>query len=150
MSVPPPLTFYTTAEQEAAFEAIYKERLAAKEAELALTKPTKYTAKAYIEKPYRVFTVTADGAVYFGTGNIAQPMAPAGGKSYTIDQRYASAASAFIAANYPCVVVFMPSGRYGPTIHWCGTFGSTPAYLEGPTGDHFYTGDEADYDIGCL
>lgn len=153
MSVP--LIFYTTAEQEATFEATYQERLAAKEAELALAsksmnKPNKYTAKAYVEKPYRVFTVTTDGAIYFGTGNIPQPTAPAGGKSYIIDPRYASAATAFMKANYPCAVVFMPSGRYGPTIHWCGTFGSTPAYLEGPAGDRFDTGAEDDYDIGCL
>ena len=148
MSVP--LTFYTTAEQEAAFDAIYKQRLEAKEAELAKIAATKYTAKAYVEKPYRVFTVTADGTVYFGTGNEPQPTAPAGGKSYTIDPRYASAATAFMKANYPCAVVFMPSGRYGPTIHWCGTFGSTPAYLESEIGTQFYTGEEDSYDIGCL
>lgn len=143
-----PLTFYTTAEQEQALEAIYQERLAAKEAELA-AKPHKFTAKAYIEKPYRVFTVTADGATYFGTGNEPQPTAPAGGRTYTIDRRYASIATAFMAANLPCAVVFMPSGRYGPTVYWCGSFGSTPAYLEGPTGDRFYTGAEDDYEIGC-
>lgn len=145
----PLLTFYTTAEQEAALESIYQERLAAKEAEL-VNKPHKYTAKAYIQKPYRVFRVTADGAVYFGTGITPQPTVPAGGRTYTIDPCYHQKAVKFMEANPNCAIVFMPSGRYGPTIHWCGTFGSTPAYLESETGARFDADSDADYDIGCF
>ena len=153
-SAQPALSFYTTAEQEAALTAIYEERLAAKEAELRnAPQPRKYTATAYVEKPHVVFTTAADGSptVYFGNGNEPQPQQQVqGGKRYTIDPRYAEKAAAFLAANPGSTIVFMPSGRYGPTIYWCGSFGSTPFYIDAPSGTRFYAESDTDYDIGCL
>lgn len=145
--------FYTTAEQESALHTSYVAALKHKTADLEATtaatgKIQKYTARALIDKPHRVFEVIDGVAHYDGVPSPTQLVA--GGHIYSFDPKYAQKVAAFIAAHPSYKVVFMPSGRYGPTTHWCGSFGSTPAYLIAPDGTEIDADSVDDYDIACL
>ncbi len=145
--------FYTTAEQESALHASYVAALQQKTAELeaasaATGKIQKYTALAYIDKLHRVFEVI-DGIAHYD-GNPSPTQLVAGGRIYSFDPKYAPQVAAFIVAHPSYKVVFMPSGRYGPTTHWCGSFGSTAAYLVAPDGTRVDADSFDDYDIACL
>jgi hypothetical protein len=85
-------------------------------AHAATGKIQKYTAKAYIDKPHRVFEVINGVAHYGGVPSPTQLVA--GGHIYSFDPKYAPKIAAFIASNSSYKVVFMPSGRYGPTTYW--------------------------------
>lgn len=145
------LEFYTTAEQERFFEEEYQQLLKVKQAEIDAhpTQPQKFTARAHIHQPHRIFVVSNDGTVSLRRRPCPTGPVPGGG-TYSLDTAFTAQILAFQKAHPEYTVTFIPSGRYGPCVYYCGAKRSVmPASLIAPSGEKLVVEDEDKYDIGC-
>ena len=149
--------YYTTEEQEAALQEKYEALVAEKQAELdAKGVLQKYTARAYIHERVRVFHVRGDVA-YFGSVcdenkmvTCANAGANAGGAIYALDADFKDRIETFLNGETTYSVTFSPSGKYGPTLDYCGRSHEMPAVITTESGNKLSVEDENKYDIGCL
>lgn len=117
-------TFYTTAEQEAELNDMYKKEVIVKQKELdderrRTKKIHKYNATAYIHEKDRVFFICEKGVLWKDeNGNKMPTTQQEGGRKYIIAdvQRYKS----FAENNKEFYVKFHVTGKYGPTVGYIG------------------------------
>jgi hypothetical protein len=158
--------YYTSPAQEAALHQEYERLVARKQAEIDEKRRRtgviqKYTARAYIHEPVRVFHVrgSVSGAsedrpvVYFGTvceENRCPDYAEGTGMIYALDQDYKEQIDAFLDDVTDYTVTFSPSGKYGPTLDYCGRKYEMPAVIVTAAGHTLVVEDEDKYIIGVL
>ena len=149
--------YYTTEEQEAALQEKYESDVKRKQAELNEKQRRtgviqKYTGRAYVHQPVRVFHVRGE-VVYFGSvldKNKMSTCAESGGGIYALDADFKCQIDAFLKDVTSYSVTFSPSGKYGPTLDYCGHRYEVPAVISTETGDSLLVQDEDKYDIGVL
>lgn len=149
------MDYYTTYEQEKQLEADYNQQIQQKKKELeALEKQTgviqKYTAYAHVHKPQRIFHIQ-DGIPYLEIQGTLYPCPEKSQHKYSLDPRFQKSITEFMAeakTNYK--VIFLPSGRYGPTIVYCADKNVIPATLIAPNGITLTVEDEDKYDVCVL
>lgn len=147
-----PVHYYTTAEQEAALAKIYQEDLAAKQAEIdaqekSTRKPAKFTARAYVSKPPRVFDVNGPQIILEGYGRCpTEPLT--GGACYTTDPSFDDKISEFLSRHRAYRVIFHPDGRYGPTVGYCST-GLPAMFISDDDTETLHAEDDDKYDLLC-
>jgi hypothetical protein len=147
--------YYTSPAQEAALHQEYERLVALKQAEIDEKQRRtgviqKYTARAFIHEPVRVFHVLGD-KVYFGTvceENRCPNYAEGTGMIYALDQDYKEQIGAFLDDVTDYTVTFSPSGKYGPTLDYCGRKYEMPAVIVTAAGHTLVVEDEDKYIIG--
>lgn len=147
-----PVRYYTTAEQEVELAKIYAEALAVKQAEIdAHEKRTgriqKFTARAHVSKPPRVFDVNGLQIVLDRLGPC--PTEPhTRGACYMTDPSFDDKISDFLSRHTAYRVIFYPDGRYGPTVSYYSD--GMPAMFTSDEGDEvLYAEDEEKYELVC-
>jgi hypothetical protein len=144
--------YYTTADQETALSKIYNDALAAKQAEIDATerrtrKPAKFTAYAHVSKPPILFDVSGSQVTLEGYGPCpTEP--PFCGGTYAPDPSFNGQIAAFLNRHSAYRVIFIPSGRYGPTIGYCSV-GMPATFISEDGADTLHAEDEDKYDILC-
>jgi len=147
------MEYFSSEEQENSFDKKYKELIIQKQKEIdALQKETKkiqkYTAYAYIDELPRVFFIQ-DGLVYLD-GTLCPTHPVQGGKRYVLDRDFTDKIHEFLNKYRSYKVVFYPSGKYGPTTHYCSYKDVVPAKMIAPENYELSVEDESKYDILCL
>jgi hypothetical protein len=155
-------SFYSTPEYEKRLKDTYDFAIKKKQDEIdeiqrRTKKIQKFTAKAHISRPERVFTVF-NNKIYCGKieDNIICPnRLIEGGCEYKLDTEgdYAIKINDFMEKYNNYKVIFNPDGRYGPTAYYCTKNDATPARLIplDYIGNDFILilDDENKYDILC-
>lgn len=147
-----PIHFYTTADQEAAFAKIYQEALAAKQADIdaqekRTRKPTKFTARAHVSKPPRIFDVNCPQITLEGYGPCpTEPLT--GGACYTTDPSFDDKISDFLSRHHTYRVIFYPHGRYGPTVGYC-SIGIPAMFISDDDTETLHAEDDEKYELLC-
>jgi hypothetical protein len=148
--------FYSTPEYERQLQEKYEFELKKKQDEIdeiqrRTKKIQKFTARAHVSRPERLFTVCG-GKIYCGDedDNILSPYKLVeGGTEYILDiegdnipniQEFVSTWSCY-------KVFFNPDGKFGPCTQYCTDTGATPARLESMGGFQLVLDDEDKYDI---
>ncbi len=151
--------FYSTPEYEKRLKEKYEFEVKKKQDEIdeiqkKTRKNQKFTARAYILRPKRIFTVY-EGEVYCGDIDV-EIRSPCklveGGAEYILDTECSNAKYIidFIAKHKCYKVLFNPDGHYGPTTYYCSKIGATPSKLEAIDGSsQLILDDENKYDIIC-
>ncbi len=147
-------TFYTTAEQEAKLEKKYEKEVLEKQREMDASKRrNKYTSRAFIHRPDVCFFVDLDaGKVIYDAkeGENAPKESLKGGKTYTIDYQMHAKLESWSQKHKKYWIRFCVTGKYGPTIDYCGGKDVYPCVLEAETGETLSLDDEDNYSIGVL
>ena len=148
--------FYSTPEYEQKLQEKYELELKKKQDEIyeiqrKTKKIQKFTARAHISRPERLFTVCG-GKVYCGEieDNILCPdKLVEGGAEYILDTEDDNIPNImeFISTWQCYKVIFNPDGYYGPTTSYCTKIGATPARLESFGGYQLVLDDKDKYDI---
>ena len=149
--------YYTSEAQENKLAEKYEKMVDEKQDELNSTqkksgKIQKYSARACISIPQRVFIVQK-GLVYLGSvsqQNICPKDAKDGGKIYAVDSDYKEYVETFLQNCDSYSVKFMPSGKYGPTVDYCGKPYEMPAIIERYDGQRLVVEDVEKYELGVL
>jgi hypothetical protein len=147
-----PVRYYTTADQEAALAKIYANSLTAKQAEIdSQEKRTgriqKFTARAHVSKPPRVFDVNGPLIILDGLGSCpTEPLT--GGACYTTDPSFDDKIAAFLQAHVAYRVIFYPDGRYGPTVGYCST-GLPATFISDDDTETLHAEDDDKYELLC-
>jgi hypothetical protein len=147
--------YYTSPAQEAVLHQEYERLVALKQAEIDEKQRRtgviqKYTARAFIHEPVRVFHVLG-AKVYFGTvceENRCPNYAEGTGMIYALDQDYKEQIDSFLDDVTDYTVTFSPSGKYGPTLDYCGRKYEMPAVIMTAAGHTLVVEDEDKYIIG--
>ncbi len=131
-------TFYSTPEYEKKLKDKYEFEVKKKQDEIdeiqrRTKKIQKFTAKAYVSRPERIFTVF-NNIVCCGEidDNIICPnKLIKGGYEYKLDieGNFDIKIKEFLLKYNNYKVIFNPDGRYGPTAYYCTKNGATPARL---------------------
>jgi hypothetical protein len=151
--------FYSTPEYEKRLKEKYEFEVKKKQDEIdeiqrRTKKIQKFTARAYVFRPERVFTVY-EGEVYCGdtdTDILSPCKLVEGGAEYILDTECDNAKYIIdFVSTWKCYkVVFNLDGHYGPTTCYCSKIGATPAKLEAINGSsQLILDDENKYDIIC-
>jgi hypothetical protein len=150
--------FYTTPEYEKRLNEKYEFEVKKKQDEIdeiqrRTKKIQKFTAKAHILRPERLFNVCG-GKIYCGEveDNILSPgQLVEGGGEYILDTEGDNAPNIMeFVSTWECYkVIFNPDGKYGPTTCYCTKIGATPARLESFGGFQLILDDEEKYDLVC-
>lgn len=124
------MEFISSFEKELDLERLYQDQLHIKQTQInSKEKSTgiiqKYTSKALIEIPPRVF--------YVENGKVLNPCSSDSGKIYKLDPDCKNDVIQFMKEFSSYTVLFYPSGLYGPTVDYICPHGSTPAILLAPT-----------------
>lgn len=130
--------------------AIKKKQEEIDEVQRMTRKLQKYTAKAYISKPERIFCVEEDGKIYFEDvmpENICPAEAENDAVKYILDMNFELYILRFIKKHKKYKVIFFPDGKYGPTVYYDSEIGAIPARFESYDGDILEVNDETKYDI---
>ncbi len=146
------MEYFTSKLQEMALDVIYENDIKTKQKEidtirLKTGKIQKFTARAYINEPERVFLIQ-NGKTYLGEikdENVCPTSLESGGKKYTLDIDYEQYIKAFIEKHTSYKVVFSPSGKYGPTVDYCSITGAIPAVIYSHDGETLVVEDENKY-----
>ena len=149
--------YYTSEAQEKMLTDRYEKIVSEKQDELDSIqknsgKIQKYTAYACVSIPIRVFVVHG-GNVYFekvAEENKCPTETKIGGRVYALDSDYKTAIDVFLEGVYEYKVSFMPSGKYGPTVDYCGKRYEMPAIIERSDGQRLTVEDVEKYELGVL
>ena len=149
------MNYFTSDAHEKILDEKYMKDVKIKQAEIdevqkKTKKIQKYTARAYILQPERIFCVEEDGKIYFGSvapENECPKILTPGGKKYLLDSNFELSVLEFINKHKSYKVIFSPDGKYGPTCCYCSAIGALPAKLESYDGDTLLVEDDDKYDI---
>jgi hypothetical protein len=147
------MEYFTTAEQERALNALYREFLDIKQAEIdEIERQTKriqkFTARGHVHHPVRIFIVQ-DGRVYFREPKEENICTKRNGIKYVLDPDFRDKVADFISRHKNYKVAFFPSGKYGPCVDYVtNTPRVFPARMEAD-GEVLDVEDENKYSIGC-
>jgi hypothetical protein len=111
----------------------------------------KFTAKAHVSRPERVFYVEEDGQVYYDTVSeetICPNNRVEGGEVYILDDWFEDDIIDFIHKHKKYKVIFYPDGKWGPTIDYCTSNCAIPAKIIAYNGDILNIEDEGKYSPG--
>lgn len=147
--------FYSTIEYENALNekylfAIRKKQEEIDEIQRRTKKIQKFTAKAHISRPDRVFYVEEDGKIYFGEilpENECPKEKVEGGEKYVLDSNFDLYIMEFVSKHKRYKVFFSPDGHYGPTTCYCSSIGAVPARMESYDEEVLIVDDKDKYDI---
>ena len=147
------MEYFTSAEQEKELTQIYNARIKKKQQELDADEERtrriqKFTAKGHISKPARVFCVQGKD-VYFqevAPDNLCPERLEKDGDRYCLDGDFKEKIKDFQQRHSNYNVIFLPSGKYGPTVDYCAKNRVFPARLEAD-GEVLEVEDEDKYDI---
>lgn len=148
-------TFYSTIEYENTLNekylfAVRKKQEEIDEVQRRTKKIQKFTAKAHISRPERIFYVEEDGKMYFGEilpENECPKEKVEGGEKYVLDSNFDLYIMEFVSKHKRYKVIFNPDGKYGPTTCYCSSIGAVPARIESYDGEILVLDDESKYDI---
>jgi hypothetical protein len=150
--------FYSSPEYEKKLQEKYEFELKKKQDEIdevqrRTKKIQKFTAKAHILRPERLFIVCG-GKIYCGDqdDNILSPeKLVEGGVEYILDTEGDNIPNIQeFVSTWPCYKVFFnPDGKYGPCTQYCTNIGATPARLESFGGYKLFLDDDDKYDLVC-
>jgi hypothetical protein len=152
------VNFYSTAKYEKKLNEKYEFEVKKKQDEIdeiqrRTKKIQKFTARAHIPKPERVFYIYNRIAYCdkIDDKNICPINLVEGGAGYVLDveeeSKYAKLAE-FVNKCRNYKITFYPDGRYGPTTCYCTKINAIPAKLESIEGDYeLILDDEDKYDI---
>lgn len=148
------LKYFTSKEQEEAFDIKYKEAINKKQKELDIAyrhtkKIQKFTAKAHISRPERKFIINGSD-VYLEeiNENTRCPDTEVeGGGVYKLDLNFEWDIRCFLRKYSEYTVTFYPDGKYGPTVEYWNSYGFSPALLESNTGEKIMLEDESKYEL---
>lgn len=147
-------TFYSTAEYENELNSEYEFAVKKKQDEIdelyrRTKKIQKFTGRAYISKPNRVFYVEEDNIYYKEVvpENICPKEKVEGGKKYVLDSNFDFYIQQFVEKHKRYKVIFSPDGSYGPTCCYCSSIDAVPARMESYDGEVIILDDESKYDI---
>ena len=148
--------FYTSPAQERKLCEQYEALVAQKQAEIdeqrKKGKIVKYTARAYIHKPQSIFLVRGED-IYLGEigEKYRCPTEAEGeGEIYSLDMEFKEQIDAFLDEKKDYNVIFSPSGKYGPTIDYCGKKYEMPAVIKTMEGYSLEVEDEEKYSLGVF
>jgi hypothetical protein len=146
------MNYFTSEAYEKGLDEKYMKYVKIKQAEIDETerktkRVQKYTARAYILHPERVFYVE-DGKIFCGSLENECPteLVP-GGKCYTLDGDFKNKILEFQNKNKRYKIIFSPDGKFGPTCCYCSKENATPAKLESYDGEFLIVDDDDKYDI---
>lgn len=147
--------FYSPADYEKELKNRYNFEVKRKQDEIdeiqrRTKKIQKFTAKAHVSRPERVFCVEEDGNIYIeivSPNNLCPKEKVEGGEKYILDSNFDFYIMAFISKHKRYKVIFSPDGKYGPTTYYCSSIGAVPARMESYDGDVLIVDDESKYDI---
>ena len=131
------MEFYSSYEKELELERLYRDQLHIKQSQIdSKEKSTgiiqKFTAKALIEIPPRVFYVE-NGILLHVSKNLnddsSKSSTDISGKVYKLDPDCKDDVIQFMKDFPSYTVLFYPSGLYGATVDYICPHGSTPAIL---------------------
>jgi hypothetical protein len=148
--------YYSTPEYERRLQEKYEFELKKKQDEIdeiqrRTKKIQKFTAKAHISRPERLFTVCC-GKIYCGDQDdsiISPGKLVEGGAEYILDTEGDNIPNIqeFMSTWQCFKVIFNPDGNYGPTTCYCTKIGATPGRLESFGGFQLILDDKDKYDI---
>lgn len=147
-------TFFSTAEYENKLKAEYEFAVKKKQDEIdevyrRTKKIQKFTGRAHISRPERVFFVE-DDLIYYEeicSDKICPNEKVNGGEKYVLDSNFDYYIQEFISKHKNYKVIFSPDGSYGPTCCYCSSIGAVPARMESYDGEVIILDDESKYDI---
>lgn len=150
-------TFYSTVSYENKLKERYLFAIRKKQEEIddiyrRTRKIQKWTAKAHISRPERVFYVEEDGNIYcdeVSSENLCPKEKVEGGYKYILDSNFDFYIMEFAAKHKRYKVIFSPDGQYGPTTYYCSSIGAVPARMESYDDDILIVDDPKKYDILC-
>jgi hypothetical protein len=149
--------FFSTAKYEKKLNEKYEFEVKKKQDEIdeiqrRTKKIQKFTARAHISKPERVFYIY-NGIAYcekIDDKNICPINFVEGGVQYILDNEESNSAklAEFVNKCRNYKITFYPDGKYGPTTCYCTKINATPAKLKSMEGDcELILDDEDKYDI---
>ena len=149
------MNYFTSEAYEKSLDEKYLMDVKIKQAELdevrrKTKKIQKYTARAYILHPERVFYVEEDGKIFCGSISLENECPKElvkGGKIYTLDGDFENKILEFKNKNKRFKIIFSPDGKFGPTCCYCSKENATPAKLESYDGEILIVDDDDKYDI---
>jgi hypothetical protein len=147
--------FYSPADYEKELENRYIFEVKRKQDEIdeiqrCTKKIQKFTARAHISRPDRIFCVEEDGNIFIESvnpNNICPKEKVEGGKKYILDSNFDLYIMEFLSKYKRYKVIFSPDGKYGPTTCYCSSIGAVPARMESYDGEVLILDDESKYDI---
>ena len=147
--------FYSPADYEKELENRYIFEVKRKQDEIdeiqrRTKKIQKFTARAHISRPDRIFCVEEDGNIFIESVNpnsICPKEKVEGGKKYILDSNFDLYIMEFLSKYKRYKVIFSPDGKYGPTTCYCSSIGAVPARMESYDGEVLILDDESKYDI---
>lgn len=147
--------FYSPADYEKELENRYVFEVKRKQDEIdeiqrRTKKIQKFTARAHISRPDRIFCVEEDGNIFIESvnpNNICPKEKVEGGEKYVLDSNFDLYIIEFLKKYKRYKVIFSPDGKYGPTTCYCSSIGAVPARMESYDGDVLILDDESKYDI---